>query len=144
MAKLLPYDHVILHLCTNDIDNHAPFDNIIKDYANLLGIIRKLHPAVQIIVAAVVPRPCDYKVSDPFVRDINSYLCKAMSRDMSFIFCSYKPFTHCGKLNKLRMTVFCIQILRAVIDSSIFSYKLLLICEKVNVIVMYMRDMIYG
>ena len=98
VAKLLPYDYVILHVGTNDIDNRAPFDNIIKDYANLLGIIRKLHPTVQIIVSAIIPRPCDYKVSDPMVRDINSYLNKVMSRDMNFKFvCTYKPFTHCGK-----------------------------------------------
>ena len=31
VAKLLPYDFVILHLGTNDIDNRAPFVNIIKD-----------------------------------------------------------------------------------------------------------------
>ena len=80
VAKLLPYDYVILHVGTNDIDN------------------RKLHPTVQIIVSAIIPRPCDYKVSDPMVRDINSYLNKVMSRDMNFKFvCTYKPFTHCGK-----------------------------------------------
>ena len=138
VAKLLPYDYVILHVGTNDIGNRAPFDNIIKDYANLLGIIRKLHPTVQIIVSAIIPRPCDYDVSDPMVRDINSYLNKVMSRDMNLKFvCTYKPLLIVVNPKfsyMLRMMVVYILILRAVIDSSIFSYKLLLICEKVNVI----------
>ena len=98
VAKLLPYDYILLHVGTNDIDNRAPFMNIIKDYANLLGIIRKLHPNVQIIVSAIIPRPCDYEVSDPMVRKVNSHLNKVMSRDMNFKFVfTYKPFTHCGK-----------------------------------------------
>ena len=34
VAKLLPYDNVILHVGTNDFDNRAYFAYIIKDYAN--------------------------------------------------------------------------------------------------------------
>ena len=91
VAKLLPYGYILLHLGTNAIDDRAPFDNIIKDYANLLGSIRKLHPNVQIIVSAIIPRPCDYKVSGPMLRNVTSYLNKAMSRDMNFkCVCTYK------------------------------------------------------
>ena len=61
VAKLLPYDYVLLHVGTNDFDNRAPFENIIKDYETLIGIIRKLHPNVEIIVSAIIPRPCDYR-----------------------------------------------------------------------------------
>ena len=97
-ARLLPYDYVILHVGTNDIDNHAPFVNIMKDFANLIGIDRKIHPAIFIIVSAILPRPCDYKESDSKVRDVNSHLNKHMSKDLNFKFvCTYKPFTYCGK-----------------------------------------------
>ena len=30
-----------------------------------------MHPNVQIIVSAIIPRPCDYEVSDPMVRKVN-------------------------------------------------------------------------
>ena len=40
VAKLLPYDYVILHVGTNNIGDRAPFQDIIKDYANLLGIVK--------------------------------------------------------------------------------------------------------
>ena len=65
MAKLLPYDFVISHVGTNNICDRAPFEDIIKDY-----------------VSAIIPRPCDYKVSDPMVRAVNSHLNKVMSRKM--------------------------------------------------------------
>ena len=31
LISLVPYDYVILHVGTNDIDNRAPYDNIISD-----------------------------------------------------------------------------------------------------------------
>ena len=98
VAKLLPFDYVILHVGTNNIGDRAPFEDIIKNYANLLGIIRKMHRAIHKIVSAIIPRPCDYKVSDPMVRAANSHLNKVMSKRMNFKFvCTYKPFTYCGK-----------------------------------------------
>ena len=96
-AKLRPYDYVILHVGTNDIDNHAPFEHMVKDYTNLLGIVRKIHPAVQIIVSAMIPRPCDYYDTDPMLRAVNSFLNKH-SKDMNYKFIStFRPFTFCGK-----------------------------------------------
>ena len=98
IARLLPYDFVIVRVGTNDIDNRASFDKIIKDYTNLIATIRSKHASIQIIVSAILPRPCDYYESDPMVRDVNSHLNKVLSKDMNFKFvCSYKPFTHCGK-----------------------------------------------
>ena len=41
LISLAPYDYVILHVGTNDIDNRAPYDNIISDFGNLIGICRK-------------------------------------------------------------------------------------------------------
>ena len=49
--SLVPYDYVILHVGTNDIDNRAPYDNIIPDFGHLIGICRKKKRSVQIIVS---------------------------------------------------------------------------------------------
>ena len=84
--QLLPYDYLILHMGTNDIGDRANFENIIKEYANLPGIIRKMHPTVHIIFSTIIPRPCDYNVSDPIVRAINSHSNKVMSKKMIFKF----------------------------------------------------------
>ena len=87
-----------MHVGTNDIHNRASFDDIIKDYYNLIATIRNKHSSVQIIVSAIIPRPCDYYESDSIVRAVNSHLNKVMSKDLNFKFvCTYKPFTYCGK-----------------------------------------------
>ena len=96
--NVLPYDFIIVHVGTNVIHNRASFDDIIKDYYNLIATIRVKHSSVQIIVSAIIPRPCDYYESDTMVRAVNSHLNKVMSKDLNFKFvCTYKPFTYCGK-----------------------------------------------
>ena len=87
-AKLRPYDYVILHVGTNDIDNRAPFEHMIQ--------ICKIYQAMQ-IVSAMIHRPCDYNDWVPMLRAGNSFLNK-QSKDMNFkLICAFKPFTFCGK-----------------------------------------------
>ena len=38
-AKLLPFDFVIIHVGTNDIENGEPFNAMISSYGNLIGVI---------------------------------------------------------------------------------------------------------
>lgn len=98
-ADLESFDYVIFHVGTNDIGNRASAKHIISDYGNLIGVCRKVKPSINIVVSAILPRPIDHKITDPVIREVNSYLNKFMSKDMNFKFvCSYKPFTHGGKV----------------------------------------------
>ena len=99
-AKLRPYDYVIVHVGTNDIEDGASFNSMISSYGNLIGVIRKVHPAVKIVISAIIPRPKDHKNTDKRIRDVNSHLNKVMSKDMNFKFvCTYKPFNYRGQPN---------------------------------------------
>ena len=99
-AKLLPFDFVIIHVGTNDIENGEPFNAMISSYGNLIGVIREIHPSIQIIISAIIPRPRDHVITDPRIRDVNSHLNKFMSKDMNFKFiCTYRPFSYYGKPN---------------------------------------------
>ena len=85
IAKVLPHDFVIVHVGTNDIYNRASFDDIIKDYYNLIATIKSKHSSVQVIVSAIIPRPCDYYGLDSMVRAVNSHLNEVTSKDLNFI-----------------------------------------------------------
>ena len=66
------FEYVLIHVGTNDVDNyvnHEPerkkkkhfeidraFDNMISDYGNLIGIIRKKKPSISILMSALLPR----------------------------------------------------------------------------------------
>lgn len=98
-AALKPYDYVILHVGTNDIANRASFREIISDFGNLIAVCKNENPSIEIIISAIIPRPIDHKISDPVIREVNSYLNKKMSKTMNFRFiCTYRPFTYCGKI----------------------------------------------
>ena len=93
----------IFHVGTNDIDNRASFKAIISDFGNLIAICRKENPGIRIIISAIIRRPKDHSITDPMIRDVNAYLSKKMSKSQNFKFiCTYKPFTHCGKV-KLKL-----------------------------------------
>lgn len=100
-VSLRNFDHVIFHVGTNDIGRRAPFDNIISDFGNLIGICRKIKPSIDIIISAILPRPIDHEVSDPVIKRVNSYLQKNMSRSMNFKFIrTYRPFMFAGKVKR--------------------------------------------
>ena len=101
VATLEPFDYVILHVGTNDLDNRAPHDDIISDFGNLIGICQDKKPSIQITVSAILPRPVDIKIADNFRRKVDYYLQKNVSKSMRFkCMCSYKPFMRAGQVRR--------------------------------------------
>ena len=97
-VRLDKYDYILLHVGTNDIDDKVPFHNMISDFGNLLGVVRKLKPTIKIIISSILPRPVDYDNTDNPSRRVNGYLEKFMSKTMKFLFIkSYRPFMFGGK-----------------------------------------------
>ena len=97
-VRLDKYDYILLHVGTNDIDDKVPFHNMISDFGNLLGVVRKLKPTIKIIISSILPRPVDYDNTDNPSRRVNGYLEKFMSKKMKFLFIkSYRPFMFGGK-----------------------------------------------
>ena len=94
-ADLGPFDYVIVHIGTNDIGRRQPFESIVSDFANLIGIIRKVKPRINVIISAILPRPVDHEDTDEMIRRINFHLNNKMSKD--FI-CAFKPFMHAGNV----------------------------------------------
>ena len=98
-VSLENFNHVLFHVGTNDVSNKVPFDDIISDFGNLLGVCREIKPCIKIAISAIIPRPVDHEESDEVVRKINSYLSKTMSKNMNFKFIrTYKPFMYMGKM----------------------------------------------
>ena len=101
VADLKPYDFVILHVGTNDIDNREPFDSMISDFGNLIGILKRRKPFIHIIVSAILPRPVDHFDTDPMIRSVNKHLNKVLSKTLRFTFVpSYKPFMYAGSVRR--------------------------------------------
>lgn len=98
-ADLQPYDYVIIHAGTNDIEYRHSKNAIISDYGNLVGICRRKKPSIKIVISAILPRPKDHKITDPVIRDVNKHLRLEMSKSMRFKFvCTYKPFMYAGSV----------------------------------------------
>ena len=98
-AVLDPCDYVIIHVGTNDIGDGVPYQSIIFDYGNLIGIIRQKKRGMNIIMSAIIPRHKDHAISDPMIRQVHQYLQKSMSTNMNFKFiCTYKPFMFAGNV----------------------------------------------
>ena len=98
-ASLENFDYVLFHVGTNDVSNKASFDNIFSDFGNLLGVCRKVKLDIKIIISAMIPRPVDHEESGHFLKKINAYLLKTMSKNLNFMFIqTYRPFMYCGKL----------------------------------------------
>ena len=86
---------------TNDLGNRAPYNNIISDFGNLIGICKQKKPSIQLVVSAILPRPVDLDSTDNVRRNINDYLQKSMSKSMRFKFvCAYKPFMRAGHVRR--------------------------------------------
>ena len=98
-SDLGPFDYVIVHVRTNDIGRRQPFENIISDFANLVGIIRKVKHRINVINSAILPRPVDHEDTEEMIRRINFHLKNEMSKDLNFKFiCTFKPFMHSGNV----------------------------------------------
>lgn len=95
------YDYLILHVGTNNIANRNTYEEIISDYGNLLGIIRKIKINLRIIVSSILPRPIDHSITDGMIKQVNNYLKHRMSRDLNFTFvCSYKAVSKFGTFRR--------------------------------------------
>ena len=100
-ATLEPFDYVIFHVGTNDLGDRAPYDHIISDFGNLIGICQNKKPNIKIVVSSILPRPVDLSITDTVRRKVNDYLQKKMSKSMRFKFvCSYKPFMRAGEVRR--------------------------------------------
>ena len=100
-ADLGPFDYAIVHVGTNDIARRQSFDSIMSDFANLIGIMRKVEPAIKIIISAILPRPVDHEDTDLMIRRVNHYLKDRMSKDLNFKFiCTFKPFMFAGEVKR--------------------------------------------
>ena len=92
-------DVVIFHVGKNNIDNRASFKAVTSDFGNLIAICRKVNPGLRMIIFAIILRWKDHSITDPMIRDVNAYSSKKISKSQSSKFiCTYKPFTHCGKV----------------------------------------------
>lgn len=109
IAKLDKFDYVLVHVGTNDVENNLKrmkneqeaYDAILSDFGNLIGVIKKKNPKINIIISSILPRPKDYDQTDGFTRKINSYLLNNMSKPYNFKFIkSYRPFVYCGKVRR--------------------------------------------
>lgn len=100
-VKLNGFDYVIFHVGTNDIGRKSPFDSIISDYGNLIGICRQANPNIKIIMSAILPRPIDHDVTDNIIRRVNGYLNSNMSKPMNFRFIkTFRPFMFGGRVKR--------------------------------------------
>ena len=84
IARWDKFDYVLSNVGTNEVDNRASTDATISDFGNLLGIVKKKHPKINIIISSILPRPKDYDDTDVFTRRINSYLLNHMSKPYNF------------------------------------------------------------
>ena len=100
-ATLEPFDYVIIHVGTNDLGDRAPYDHIISDFCNLIGICQNKKQAIKIIVSSILPRLVDLNITDWVRRKVNDHLQKSMSKSMRFKYvCSYKPFMRAGEVRR--------------------------------------------
>ena len=72
-ADLIPFDFAIIRAGTNATDNRAPFNSIISDYGDLVGICRKNNHSIQIVLSAIFPSSVDHNIIDPTIRSINKH-----------------------------------------------------------------------
>ena len=85
-VNLSPFDYIIVHVGTNNINNGEPYGSIVSDYGNLIPIIKRKKKSIKIIMSAILPRPCDHSETDGLIKDVNKCLRTQMSPDLGFHF----------------------------------------------------------
>lgn len=85
-VNLSPFDYIIVHVGTNNIDRRDPYDDIIADYGNLIPIIKNKKRSIKIIMSAIIPRPIDNTDTDEMVKKVNKCLRSEMAPDLGFHF----------------------------------------------------------
>ena len=85
-VNLSPFDYIIVHVGTNNIDNRDSFDDIIADYGNLILTIKKKKRSIRIVISAILPRPVDHIDTDNMIKAVNKHLRTKMAADLGFHF----------------------------------------------------------
>ena len=82
-VNLSPFDYIIIHVGTNNIDKRHSYGNIIADYGNLIPTIKKQKRSIRIIMSAILPRPCDHEDTDAILlllyRRAPPFICRGTS-----------------------------------------------------------------
>ena len=100
-VNLSPFDYVIIHVGTNNIDKGHSHGNIIADYGNLIPTIKKQKRSIRIIMSAILPRPCDHEDTDAIIKDVNWCLRSKMGPDLGFHFIeSWKAVSKFGTYSR--------------------------------------------
>ena len=87
--------HTILAVGTNDVPSKLKIGEIMSLYENLVNYIRS-HSTTNLIIAAIIPRPCDLQ-SDPKenrVKSLNKELELLLKRRKLTFLHTYRIFLH--------------------------------------------------
>ena len=84
--ELSPFDYIIVHVGTNNIDRRDSYDNIIADHGNLIPVIENNKSSIRIIMSAIQPRPVDHDETDEMINKVNGCLRSIMGPDLGFHF----------------------------------------------------------
>ena len=112
--ELSPFDYIIVHVGTNNIDRRDSFDNIIADYGNLIPVIKKNNSSIRIIMSAILPRPVDHDETDEMIKKgtatlmITMFYMKDFNKPWILIPVLSKSVDKCGsywRLNICKWTV---------------------------------------
>ena len=85
-VNLSPFEYIIVHVGTNNIDDRDSYENIIADYGNLIPTIKKKKRSIRIIMSAIIPRPVDHVDTDNMIKRVNQCLRSKMASDFGFHF----------------------------------------------------------
>ena len=90
--------YTILHVGTNDIPTSKSVRKIYKQYKSLIRYI-KSKSRTNIIISAIIPRPCDLPIDpeETRVKKVNKELKRlSLRQNVQFIY-TYRPFLHKNK-----------------------------------------------
>lgn len=85
-VNLSPFEYIIVHVGTNNIDRRDSYENIISDYGNLIPVIKKQKRSIRIVISAIIPRPIDHDETDSMIKKVNKCLRSEMGPDLGFRF----------------------------------------------------------
>ena len=101
-VNLSPFDYIIIHVGTNNIDRRDSYHDIISDYGNLIPIFKKKNKrSIRIIMSAIIRRPVDHDQTDEMIKNINKCLRSEMGPDLCFHFVeTWKAVSKCGTFSR--------------------------------------------
>ena len=70
---LIDSDIIFIHLGTNNIGN-GTYKNVKNDMERLVDALMAINPTVKIVISGILPRPCDFNITNPIVTEVNREL----------------------------------------------------------------------